>query len=265
VPIEAASVAGRRLTIYLPPGHETETAAPYPILILNDGQNLFDPDRSHIPGQPWRVAEAADDLIEAGTIPPLVICGVDHSGPGRLREFTPTPGPRREGGDADEYAYLVLHQILPFIRTRVPLSTDRRAIGIGGSSLGGLVALWMGIAYGDVFGVVLAMSPSIWWDDRYLLRLLEREPDGLVQTRVWLDIGRREGGRAASDARRLRQVLERRGTEAFKYVEDPAGDHSERSWARRLPDALEFLFGKKKKGERRVSSPFPNDPSEVPD
>ena len=100
-----------------------------------------------LPGAPWRVAETADELIDAGTIPPLVVCGVDHAGPGRLREFTPTPGPRREGGDADDNVYLVRHQILPFLRASLPLRTDRASVGIGGSSLGGLVALWMAIAY----------------------------------------------------------------------------------------------------------------------
>jgi len=226
-------------------------------LILSDGQNLFDPERSHIQGAPWRVAETADELIGNGAIPPLVICGVDHAGPGRLREFTPTPGPRREGGDADEYAYLVLRQILPALRASFPLRTDRASVGIGGSSLGGLVALWMAVTYSDAFGVVLAMSPSIWWDDRYLLRLLVREADALVHTRVWLDIGRREGARVGADARRLRQVLERRGATSLKYVEDPAGDHSERAWARRLPYALKFLYGGKGVGgpdQERFSS-----------
>ena len=52
---------GREVTVYLPEAHAT-ARQPLPLLILHDGQNLFDPERAHVPGQHWRVAETADAL-----------------------------------------------------------------------------------------------------------------------------------------------------------------------------------------------------------
>jgi enterochelin esterase-like enzyme len=235
--------SGRRLTIYLPPGFVEDPPVPYPLLVLHDGQNLFEGGRAYIPGEHWRVGETANDLIDAGLVPPVVIVGIDHARKARIREFTPTPGSRRLGGDAAEYASLVVDDVLPDVRKQYPVRRDRAGLSLGGSSLGGLVTLYIAAMHAKVFGGLLVMSPSVWWDRRIILRVLRErpiEPD----VRVWIDIGLNEGTRALTDARRLRDAIDGpEHTGAFHYEEDPDGDHSERAWARRLPAALAFLFG----------------------
>ena len=231
--------SGRGLTIWLPPGYQEQPASPYPLLVLHDNQNLFDPDRAYVRGEHWRAGETAGALIAAGRIPPLVLAGIDHAGDDRMREFTPTPGGRRGAGQARRYAALVIDEVLPFLRRTYPVRTDEAGTGLGGSSLGGLVTLATAAAHPGVFGRLLVMSPSVWWDGRVILHTLRRHPLDPF-TRIWIDIGRREGPRALADARRLRDVIGRSAT--LRYVEDLEGDHSERSWARRLPRALEFLF-----------------------
>jgi enterochelin esterase-like enzyme len=111
---------------------------------------------------------------------------------------------------------------------------------MGGSSLGGLATLMIARQFPGRLGRLLVMSPSVWWDDRVVLKRLRRvgfQP----RPRVWLDIGRREGAKALADARALRSALVWQ-TSALRYVEDPEGDHSERAWARRLPEALQWLY-----------------------
>lgn len=212
----------------------------WPVLILHDGQNLFEPDRAHVPGQHWRVAETAEALITAGRIPPLVIAGVDHLGPTRIREFTPTGRRNQQGGGAPEYGRFIFEALVPRLAREFGTRTDFDGVGIGGSSLGGLATVAIARQFPGRAGRLLVMSPSVWWDDRVILERLRRV--GLrPPPRVWLDIGAHEGARAIADARALRDVLQRQASD-LRYVEDPNGHHSEAAWAARFGDALEWLY-----------------------
>jgi predicted alpha/beta superfamily hydrolase len=230
----------RRMTIYLPPGYERGEAR-YPVLYMHDGQNLFEPSRAFIPGQHWRLDEAADAAINERTAQPMIIAGVDHAGPDRMNEYTPTEDPAKQaGGKADDYARLLVDEFKPIIDSRY--RTQPSDAGAGGSSLGGLVSLHLGLTRPDVFSRLAVMSPSVWWNNRAILR----EVDSFEgpRPRIWLDVGGREGRDTLRDARELRNRLQRKGwTDSdLGYFEDPRGDHSERAWARRARRMLEFLF-----------------------
>jgi enterochelin esterase-like enzyme len=243
----------RGVTVYLPPGYGSRRAS-YPVLLLHDGQNLFDPDRAHIRGEHWRVAETADALILARRIEPIVIVGIDHAGEGRIADFTPTAGGRQGAGLADRYAKFVVTELLPFIVRHYSVRRDANGRGLGGSSLGGLVTLFIAQTYPATFGRLLVMSPSVWWDRAAVLRSLRRTP--LDPTpRIWLDAGAREGPGTLKDVRKLCEVLQgsagTKSAELVRCVEDRHGDHSERSWARRFPEALAFLFGARSRSKGR--------------
>jgi len=237
--ISSARRAPREVTVYVPDSAQ-RGSNPLPLLILQDGQNLFDPDRAHVRGQHWRVAEAADALIAAGRIPPLLIAGLDHAGEGRIAEFTPTPGDHPEAGGVGDYGRFLLDDVVPYLRRAFAARVGADSLALGGSSLGGLATLAIARQFPGRIGRLLVMSPSVWWDDRVILRRLRRV--GFVpRPRVWLDIGRLEGARALTDTRALRDVLIWQ-TSALKYTEVAQGDHSERAWAARLPQALEWLY-----------------------
>jgi len=226
----------RTVTVYVPPGNGR-----YPVLYMQDGQNLFEPERAFVPGQHWRLAEAADAAIDERTAAPMIIVGIDHAGPARIEEYTPTRDAKRKaGGKAEDYGRLLLDELKPLIDARYRTIPNDTAIG--GSSLGGLVSLHLGLQHPDAFRAVAAMSPSIWWDDRAILR--EADAFDGAPFRLWLDIGGREGAEALRDARTLRDRLRGRGwSDAdLHYFEDRRGDHSERAWARRARMMLEFLF-----------------------
>jgi enterochelin esterase-like enzyme len=241
--------AGRQVTLYVPDSVRPRRRRRYPLLILHDGQNLFDPSRAFVAGQHWRVGEIADELIAARRIPPIIICGFDHGGPDRIREMTPTSGPHGNGGGAIAYTRMLADELLPLVRREFPVEPDRRHVGLGGASLGGLVTLFAATQRPDLFSRLLVMSPSVWWDRRVILNLIAKRPAALAGTRMWVDIGLREGVKAVADARRLVRTLTRlkmpprAEPPAINYVEDPEGDHSELAWAARLPRALVYLYG----------------------
>src|SRR5262249_4863023 len=130
------------------------------------------------------------------------------------------------------------------LATRNPQPDSRNLIGLGGSSLGALVTLVIATMYPGMFRRLIVMSPSVWWDKRVILTMLSNAAD-FEATRVWLEVGRKEGVATVRDARRLRETLRPMLSSPgdLKYLEDPAGDHSEHSWGRRFADALTFLYG----------------------
>ena len=231
----------RIVTVYLPPGYSERETMRYPVLYMQDGQNLFEPQRAFVPGQHWRLAEAADEAINERTASPMIVVGVDHAGPARIDEYTPTRDAKRKaGGKADAYGRMLLEELKPLIDARYrTIATDT---AIGGSSLGSLVALHLGLQRADVFRAVAALSPSVWWDDRAIFR--EVDTFSGPRPRIWLDVGGREGAEALRDVSALRDRLRAHGwsDDRLRYFEDRRGDHSERAWARRARMMLEFLF-----------------------
>jgi predicted alpha/beta superfamily hydrolase len=235
--------------VYLPTSARARPRRPYSLLVLHDNQNLFEPERAFVKGQHWRAGETADRLIAGRVIPPIVICGVDHGGDARLEEMTPSPGPDGAGGGARRYGDMIVDEVLPLVRADFPVRRDRGGTALGGSSLGGLVTLSAILEHPGVFGAAMAMSPSIWWDGRVILRRIVRRTSALDGMRLWVDIGLDEGAKAIGDARRLAKLLAQlngrpaRSTFELSYIEEPGADHSERSWAARFGRALAFLFG----------------------
>ncbi len=180
--------AERDLIVYLTGVYSKNPKLRFPVLYLQDGQNLFDPNTSFVPGMYWRVGETADRLIQQGLIRPLVIIGIYNTGKRRIREYTPSRDKTRGGGGADRYGRMLLEEIKPFIESEYRLLPGPANTGIGGSSLGGLLALYLGLQFADVFGNLAALSPSVWWDRRWILKYVARL-QLKSRPRIWLDVG----------------------------------------------------------------------------
>ena len=235
----------RNVRVFLPPGYESESDRRYPVLYLHDGQNLFDPDASFIKGEYWRAGETATALIADDRIAPLIIVGVDNAGAQRLHEYTPTCDRRRGGGGAAAYGQLLVKELKPFIDSRYRTLPEAHSTGLGGSSLGALVSLYLGLKHPDVFGRLAVMSPSVWWDRRAILRNV-REARATPRPRMWVDIGTREGRHHVDNARLLKVGLLKNGWvegDDLHYEEVPDATHSEGAWAARFDRVLQFLFG----------------------
>ena len=244
----------RDVIVYLPPGYDANRKAPYSVLYLHDGQNLFDGATSFIPGQEWRVDETAQSLITAGKIEPLIIVGVYNTGAQRINEYTPAEDPKyKAGGKADLYGRMLVEELKPFIDATYRTRPDAEHTGLGGSSLGGLVSLYLGLKYPNVFSRLAVVSPSVWWANKQIVHYtaaLTKKP----RLRIWLDIGAREGRDAKEaqetldGARLLRDTLIKEGWingKDLKYFEAADAEHNERAWAARTASILEFLFPKK--------------------
>jgi predicted alpha/beta superfamily hydrolase len=234
----------RDVTVYLPPGYERDADRRYPVLYLHDGQNLFDPDLAFKKGEHWRVGETTTALIEAGRVRPLIVVGIHNTGARRLLEYTPSHDRRRGGGGGDAYGQMIVEELKPFIDAKYRTSPEAASTALGGSSLGALVSLYLGLKHPDAFSKAAVMSPSVWWDRRVILRHV-REARPKPPLRLWVDIGTREGHFHVENARLLRTGLIKSGWvegSDLHYEEVAGATHGESAWAERFGRVLEFLF-----------------------
>ena len=236
----------RDLIVYLPPDYEADVVRHYPVLYLNDGQNLFDPETSFIKGRTWQVRETADAAILAGEVEPLIIVGIYNTGDRRLAEYTHERDWQMGGGEADSYGALLTQELMPWINEHYRVRVGREHTGLGGSSLGGLVSLYLGLRYSETFGRLAVLSPSIWWNHKSILGVLnETAPYLRHQPRIWLDVGDHEGRVTLRDAELLAKRLKLNGwkDESDVHFEKVrGGTHDEASWATRVRPMLRFLF-----------------------
>jgi predicted alpha/beta superfamily hydrolase len=237
----------RDIAVYLPPGYD-ENGARLPVLYLQDGQNLFD-SATAFNGQEWHADLTADELIGSGAIEPLILVGVYNTGVRRISEYTPTRDPaHRKGGKGDRYAQMLARELKPFIDGQYRTRKSAADHGVGGSSLGGLVALEAALLYPRVFGKTAVLSPSVWWDRRSILELV-RKFKAATRPRIWLDCGTREGdapAQAIEDLRLLRDALVEKGWQegvTLHYSEVEGAGHNEQAWGARFGAVLQWLFG----------------------
>lgn len=240
----------RLLRVWLPPRYDApeNRERHYPILYLNDGQNLFE-NATSFTGVEWGVDETADRLIRQEAIPPLIIVGIDHAQGDRMKEFLPyrslnPPVLRPQGKRYPEF----LNEVMMFVYQHYRIARGPENTGLGGSSLGALISLYTAIDRPGLIGRLLLESPSLFISKRRLLkysRYFRSWPE-----KIFLAIGTKESGRedkdrqVVEDVRELEQILRRSGlTDSRLRVRiDEGATHHEREWAKRFPEALEFLF-----------------------
>ena len=233
----------RDLIVYTPPGYKEQASRRFPVLYLHDGQNLFDGATSFIPGQDWHVGQTADHGIASSEIEPLIVVGM-YNTKARIREYTPTHVPKLGGGRADRYAKFLIEEVKPFVEQEYRTLSGSENTGIGGSSLGGLVSLYLGLKHAKIFGKIAALSPSVWWNQLVIHRFVQDmhvEP----RPRIWLDIGTREGPRIVQDVEKFRDVLLQKGWSLERdlhYERVEGAEHNEAAWARRVGPFLRFLY-----------------------
>jgi len=242
----------RFLRVWLPPGYDAaeNDGRHYPVLYLNDGQNLFEAATSYS-GIEWGVDEAADRLIGEAAVPPMIIVGIDNAGKDRIREYMPhrSMNPMMLRVQGRHYPDFLMKEVMPFVERNYSVATGAENTGLGGSSLGALIALYTAMARPGVIGRLLVESPSLWASARQAIK--ESRSVRIWPDRIYLGVGTAEAGNAersrtvVDDVRELAAILRRAVLSERRLrlvIEDGAG-HNEAAWAERFPEALRFLLG----------------------
>jgi len=242
----------RFLRVWLPPSYEDpeNSGRRYPVLYLNDGQNLFESSTSFT-GVEWQVDETASRLIHEGIVPPMIIVGIDNAGKDRFREYMPhrSLNPMMLRVQGQRYPAFLIKDVMPFIARNYRVAVGPESTGLGGSSLGALISLYTAAARPGVIGHLLLESPSLWASNRQMIK----ESRGITRwpERIFLATGTAEAGHKdrdqsmVDDVRELAAIFRRTGLDEthLRLAVDEGATHHESAWARRFPEALAFLFG----------------------
>lgn len=238
----------RNISVYLPPQYSTEKNRLFPVLYMHDGQNVFDGATSYIPNQEWRADEAAEALINAGLIEPIIIVALDNGQAERGNEYLPWKikvGNNEMGGKADLYGKMLIEEVIPLVNTKYRTKTGPSNTGLLGSSFGGVITCYLGVTRPDVFGKLGIVSPSVWVSERRLLNTVKPTKS---RQRIWIDMGTKEGEQSVADARALFESYKTAGWREGKditLVVDGNAEHNELAWSRRMMSILTYLFGRK--------------------
>ena len=247
----AGELLPRDLVVYVSAGGFRQEAMP--VLYMHDGQNLFSPDALF---GGWRVGTSVDYAVAQGELAPFLVVGIDNT-KDRFDEYTHVQddlGGALVGGLADAYADFIVDGIKPFIDARYPTSLDPKDTGVAGSSLGGLVSIYIGWRHADVFGAAGSMSGTVGWGaiamNPTVGDLVQSDPPGGLK--VYLDsgggpVGGCPGGGTDNYcdnvelADRLRSEGWTDGDDLF-YVWEDGASHNEAEWAERFPGMIRDWF-----------------------
>jgi trehalose-phosphatase len=237
-PLAVPGHTPRLVRVYLPSTFTPE--GPRFALYMFDGQNMFDDHPSFSGG--WHLHEAVERMAR-GKRPAPVVIGIDHGGTKRIDELSPFE-PGGATGGLDGLLDWIVDSLMPRLAAELPLIPGPVGAVVGGSSMGGLAALYAHFRKPRDFGGALAMSPSFWVGGGEILRWVRAQPTPEL-SRIYLDCGVREGrGTLLPQVAEMAAHLATRGYDSdhLMFRADPRGAHSEGSWRRRLPRALRFFY-----------------------
>ena len=237
--ISGFNLKPRDLTVWLPPGYNTNPERRYPVIYMHDGQNMFDQQRSAFNSE-WRLDETADSLITTNRIEPLIIVGIDN-----------TPDRRREYADSDTgriYMKLVTDIIKPLIDHTYRTKSGRNFTATGGSSAGGLISFMLIWEHPEVFSRAACLSPAFKIQRIDYVRNVVNSKADQVSRRIYIDNGD-EGLEALllPGVFEMIAALEQKGLipgQDFEWFPAQKAEHKENAWAKRTWRFLQFLFPK---------------------
>lgn len=228
----------RRIAALLPYDYDT-SGKHYPVLYLQDGQNLFD---DYAPFGSWGVDKKLAIMAERGTHE-LIIIAIDHAEEERIEEFTPSYRTRLGIGQGKKYVSFLADTLKPYVDQHFRTLPGRENTGIGGSSMGGLISIYAGLMYPGVYSKLMIFSPSLWVAPNIHFHAIKFQK--VAPTKVYLYGGAAEGANVIPNIQKLKAALEKQGQEQYMEFElavDPKGEHNEKRWGEEFPRAVEWLF-----------------------
>ncbi len=240
----------RDCLVWLPPGYDDPKFATrrYSVLYMQDGQNLFE----QAPGTPgeWQIDETITRMSAGNRYDTPIVVGIPHAGPGRISEYLPVKGIGQVQPRGDAYVDFLINEVIPRVNRTFRTKLRPENTAIGGSSMGGLISLYAAYKRPDVFGKVLAESPSLAFGDRQLWKDIFT-PMRAWPGKIYLGVGGQEAGK--NEAANTAYVNAVKALDAefialgasgplHKLVVDPKAGHDETAWAQRFPAAFQFLF-----------------------
>jgi len=230
----------RAIQVLLPYNYYINPDKRYKVLYLNDGQNLWD---KSAPFGNWSLDQKIAQL-SAGGKNNVIVVAIDHGGQERIKEYKPINGTRVGKADGQKYLRDIVNCVKPYIDSKYRTLPQRENTGIGGSSMGGLISIYAGIMFPDIFGKLMIFSPSLWIIQNSHIETLRFFTP--FHTKIYLYAGGKESASMLPSMRRLKHNLEAQDffqkVIDVKLTIDPKGRHTETKWGKEVVSAVTWLF-----------------------
>lgn len=263
-------VDARNIDVWLPDNYATEKK--YAVLYMHDGQMLFDAATTWNK-QAWEVDETVEKLIKDVKIKDVIVVGVWNNGeyrhseyfPQRALEYLPEETRKfivknnlKNKPQADNYLKFLVEELKPYIDKNFSTRKDRKNTFIAGSSMGGLISIYAICEYPNIFGgaagisthllmVSDAKTPKVETVPESFRTYLEKNLPKANSRKIYFDYGDKTLDqyypplqKKVDDIMKAKNWTEKGWTTRFFAGED----HSEKSWAKRFNEPLEFLLKK---------------------
>ncbi len=228
----------RRIAALLPHNYFTSDKR-YPVLYLQDGQNLFD---DHAPFGSWELPKHLKKLSKQGH-GDVIIIAIDHAESDRIKEFTPSKVTALGVGDGKKYARFLCETLKPYVDRHFRTLKDGNHTGIGGSSMGGLISIYAAMQHPETFSKLMIFSPSLWVSPELSVDFIRNTP--LFEGKIYLYGGTQEGSNMVEHLIAFEDTISNdphRRNLQFNLSICDGGRHNESAWGHEFPKALNWLF-----------------------
>lgn len=262
-------VKPRNVEIWLPDNYGKDPEQYYRLVLMQDGQNVFNPATSFT-GIAWGADHLMDSLIKMNLVVPTIVVAVWNTNL-RMREYLPVLEDKNGNPEtlkedflkeyeldklpkdetvilSNAYLKFLVNELLPDLRANFKISKDRKDITIMGSSAGALLAFKAFCKYPEVFGNAGCLSTHWPVKGGYAESLQHFIPEWLPapdNRRIYFDFGS-----LGLDAQykpwqaKVDKLLQQKGYirgKNYLTIEAVGADHNEASWKARLHKPFQFL------------------------
>lgn len=227
----------RRIWVYLPPNYE-KSKENYPVLYMQDGQNLFD-DATAFAGE-WGVDETLDKLAIEKKLK-MIVVGIDNGSKHRMDEYSPWKN-MYGGGKGDAYLKFIVETLKPKIDSSFRTKPKRKHTAIMGSSMGGLISYYGALKYSKTFGKVGVFSPSFWFSDEVVVFTKKKSKN--TKVKAYFLMGSEEGESAIKAMDKVITTMKKSGYKKKNFTTKivSGAKHNEALWKNEFEEAILWLF-----------------------
>lgn len=227
----------RRIWIYLPPSYNKLKTNTYPVLYMQDGQNLFN-EQTAFAGE-WGIDETLDSMAKKGDKECIVV-GIDNSSDKRMNEYNPYDDAKYGKGEGKQYLEFIATTLKPFIDKNYRTQKDAPHTFIAGSSMGALISLYALVQYPDVFGGAGVLSPSFWLTPQLYTDVANVKWQ--KKFRIYLYAGEKESASMIRDMQKMYNIIKGKNCCEMQDITFPLGQHNEKYWRQEFPDFYKWLL-----------------------
>lgn len=230
----------RKIWLYLPPDYYTSTKT-YPVIYMQDGQNLFD-NATSFAGE-WQVDETLNTLFDQGDYGAIVV-GIEN-GPERLNEYSPWVNSQyNAGGKGDDYMKFIAETMKPYMDTNYRTKPEATFNALIGSSMGGLISFYGALEFPDNFAKAGIFSPSFWFALNDEKNYISNNSNDISKLKMYFVAGQNESKTMVPDINTIKDLIISKGMNVSNINTkfDAYGSHSESYWRGEFGGVYEWLF-----------------------